>query len=261
MLEGRHEIEITSNGVVIHPRTEVQFAEPANRDRGEDRVRMAFGVPALDKMLYSGFYSGSMSTLYGAPGTGKTSLGLSFLTEGATRGEHGIYLGFYETPSRLLSKAKTLGLPMERFVKKGMIELQWQQSVENIPDAIAERLLERIREKRKRRIRVFIDGMSGFRRAMPYPERFAPFLAALTNELRTIGATTIYSEEAPLFSWAQALPDSELGSIVDNVIFMRYVESQSRLSRQISITGKGLVVAESSALQAVRAAKPAKKRV
>jgi circadian clock protein KaiC len=262
ILEGRHQIEITSKGVVIHPRTEVQFADPVESERHENRARMAFGIKRLDEMLRGGFLSGSMSTLYGAPGTGKTSLGLSFLAEGARRGEHGIYLGFYETPGRLLEKSRSLGLPVEEFVKKGLIELQWQQSVENIPDAIAERLLERIRAKGKTRVRVFIDGMSGFRRAMPYSDRFGPFLAALTNELRNIGATSLYSEEEELFKTGVAVPHSELGSIVDNLLYLRYVEVKSQLYRLISImkaresdydssireyaiTSKGIVVSDS----------------
>ncbi|HXH29264.1 MAG TPA: ATPase domain-containing protein [Bacteriovoracaceae bacterium] len=236
-LKGGHEVEITSNGFIIHPRTEVQFGRPSEGDPLENRVRMPFGVPQLDAMLHGGLLSGSLTTLFGTPGTGKTSLGLSFLIEGASKGEQGIYFGFYEAPPRLVEKATSLGLDLKKYVDKGLIELQWQASVENIADSLAERLLEGIRENRKKnaKVRVFIDGMSGFRRSMAYPERFGSFMAALSNELRNIHATTLFSEEAEFFSSNPEFPNRELGSVVDNVIFLRYFELHSKIHRLISI--------------------------
>lgn len=236
-LKGGHEIEITSQGFTIHPRTEVQFGKPSEGDRPEKRVRMPFGIKHLDEMLHGGLLSGSLTTLFGTPGTGKTSLGLSFLIDGAKRGEKGIYFGFYETPTRLIEKAISLNLDLKTYVDRGLINLQWQASVENIADSLAERLLENIREKSQKdvRVRVFIDGMSGFRRSIAYPERFGSFMAALSNELRNINATTLFSEEADFFSSNPEFPNRELGSVVDNVIFLRYFELHSKLHRLISI--------------------------
>lgn len=234
-LKGGHEIDITADGFIIHPRTEVQFGKPSVGSYEEKRTRMGFGILEFDRMLHGGLLSGSLTTMYGTPGTGKTTLGLSFLVEGAKRGEHGVYFGFYETPPRLIEKAKSLGLDIQKYVDQGLIEIQWQAAVENLTDALAERLLERIRDKGEDKIRVFIDGMSGFRRSMAYPERFGSFLAAFSNELRTIGATTLFSEETDFFSSEPELPNRELGSVVDNVLFLRYTEISSRMHRMISI--------------------------
>ncbi|RZA06196.1 MAG: circadian clock protein KaiC [Proteobacteria bacterium] len=234
-LKGRHEIEINENGLVVHPRTEVQFGATPPVRPVSFRTRLAFGVPAFDKMVSGGVQAGSMTTLIGAPGTGKTSLGLSFLLEGARRGEAGVYFGFYESAEELIEKAETIGIPVREFVDNGLIEIQWQQSVENIADSLAERLLERIRARNQKGVRVFIDGMTGFRKSLAYPERFGAFVSALTNELRNIGATTIYSEETDLFGSEVLLPDRAMASVVDNVFFLRYVELRSRLFRLISI--------------------------
>jgi KaiC/GvpD/RAD55 family RecA-like ATPase len=70
-LRGRHEVEITNEGMVIHPRTEVQFSDPPER-ASEQRIRMGFGIERLDEMLGGGLLSGSTTALLGAPGTGKT---------------------------------------------------------------------------------------------------------------------------------------------------------------------------------------------
>jgi circadian clock protein KaiC len=272
-LKGAHEIEITSEGFIIHPRTEVQFGKPTEGSFSEERTRMPFGLKAFDEMLHGGIFSGSLTTLFGTPGTGKTSLGLSFLIEGAKNGEDGIYFGFYETPPRLIEKGESLGLDLKKYVDSGHIELQWQAAVENIADGLAERLLERIREKKQKKLRVFIDGMSGFRRAMAYPERFGSFLASLSNELRNVGATTLFSEESEFFSSDPELPNRELGSVVDNVIFLRYFEQNSKMHRLISIlkvresdyeadirefkiTSKGIVIAKSISGEAILSGRP-----
>jgi len=49
--------------------------------------RAQFGVGGLDKMLHGGLIAGSMALLQGAPGTGKTTLGMQFLVEGVVQGK------------------------------------------------------------------------------------------------------------------------------------------------------------------------------
>ncbi|MBF5044468.1 circadian clock protein KaiC [Aggregicoccus sp. 17bor-14] len=235
-LLGRHEVEISRDGVVIHPRTEVQFADPHERAR-EDRIRMAFGIKRLDEALHGGVLSGSATTLLGAPGTGKTLLGLKFLEEGSRAGEPGVYFGFFETPPRLVEKGEAVGIHLARAVKSKLLEIQWQPPLENNLDSLAERLLERIRERDvgKQRLRLFVDGISGFRSATVYPDRLGRFLSALTHQLRILDVTTVFSEETPLFRPDIEMPNQELGGAVENVILLRNVELQSELHRLVSI--------------------------
>ena len=161
-LRGRHEVEIGKEGMVVHPRTEIQFDQPPGRAT-EERIRMPFGVTELDKMLSGGLPSGSTTALLGAPGTGKTMLGLSFLVEGARRGQRGVYFGFYEPPPRLLEKAAQVGIELQRFVEDGIIAVIWQPPLEHMLDSLAEQLLEKVRAHESPRRRLFIDGIEGFR--------------------------------------------------------------------------------------------------
>ena len=233
-LRGRHEVEITDAGIVIHPRTEIQFDKPPGQAT-EERVRMAFGVPEFDKMLYGGLPSGSTTALLGAPGTGKTLLGLSFLVEGAKQGHHGTYFGFYEPPPRLMEKAGQVGIPLEKYVKQGLIDVVWQPPLEHMLDSLAEQLLETIREDRRSRGRLFFDGVEGFRAATVYPDRMPRFLAAFTNQLRTMDVTAVMTEELPLFRSEIEMPNPELANVVETVIMLRYVELRSQLYRLLSI--------------------------
>ena len=233
-LRGKHEVEITDGGVQIHPRTEIQFDQPPSHAT-EERERMAFGVPELDRMMRGGILSGSTLALLGAPGSGKTTLGLSFLVEGARHGHKGMYFGFYEPPPRLLERAESMNIPLKRYVDEGLIELTWQPPLEHFMDSLAESLLEHVRGDRRSRRRLFIDGVAGFSAAAVYDDRIPRFLSALTNQLRTWDVTTIISEELPLFHSDVQLPHPELGNVVETVVLLRYVELKSQLHRLLSI--------------------------
>jgi circadian clock protein KaiC len=261
-LRGRHEVEITDDGLSIHPRTEVQFSKPPGQAR-EQRVRMGFGLPRLDEMLSGGLPSGSTTALVGAPGTGKTLLGLSFLVEGARQGQRGTYFGFYEPPPRLIEKAEDVGIPLERYVKEGLIALEWQPPLEHFMDSLAEQLLEKLRlDEQAERRRLFIDGAEGFRAAAVYADRIPRFLSALTNQLRRQDVTTVITDELELFNPEVNLPTPELANVVETVVVLRYLELRSQMYRLLSImkmresaydtslrefriTPKGLDVAES----------------
>lgn len=233
-LRGRHEVEITDGGVQIHPRTEIQFdAPPAGAT--ERRERMGFGVFELDRMMQGGVLSGSSVALIGAPGSGKTTLGLSFLAEGARRGQKGIYFGFYEPPPRLVEQMAGMGLPLQRYIDDGTIELIWQPPLEHFMDSLAESLLEKVRGNPAPRRRLFIDGVQGFSAAAVYQERMPRFLSALTNQLRAWDVTTVISDELPLFKPEVDLPNPELANVVETVVMLRYVELNSQLHRLVSI--------------------------
>lgn len=235
LLLGKHEVEISERGIVVHPRTEVQFANPRAKDQ-EERIRMGFGIERLDASLRGGLLSGSTTLLLGSPGTGKTLLGLHFLLQGAREGQPGVYFGFYETPPRLLEKARGVGMSdLQEYVDKGLIEIQWQPPLEHNMDALAERLLERIQERNVKRMRLFIDGVAGFRSAAVYPDRMGRFFSALAHQLRMQDVTTLYSDETALFSSDVHVPQPEAAAYVENIILLRYVELRSQLYRLISI--------------------------
>jgi len=196
---------------------------------------MRTGVATLDEMLGGGVPSGSAVALLGAPGTGKTMLGLSFLIEGARRGERGYYFGFYEPPPRLCEKVAKVGMDLQKWVDKGLIHLIWQPPLEHMLDALAEQLLEMLKREDGTRRRLFIDGIEGFRAAAPYPERMPRFLSAFTNQLRTLDVTTLITEELDLFSPTIRMPNPELANVVESVILLRYVELRSQLHRLLSI--------------------------
>jgi circadian clock protein KaiC len=233
-LAGKHELEIDDAGILVHPRTEVRYTEPMSLSR-QDRVRMGFGMPRLDEMLGGGPRSGSVVALLGAPGTGKTLAGLSFLLNGARRGQPGIYFGFREPPPRLLEKAEALGLDLARYVDDGLVRLLWQAPLESALDALAERLLERVEPDPAPRTRLFIDGIAGFRAAAAYPDRMGNFLAALCNRLRLAGVTAVVSDHLPPLQAGAEPTGPELVHVAETAILLRHARLHSQCYRLISI--------------------------
>ncbi len=72
-------------------------------------TKAAFGVPGLDDILGGGLARHRLYLLEGSPGTGKTTIALQFLIEGARRGERGLYIGLSETEEELRESAASHG--------------------------------------------------------------------------------------------------------------------------------------------------------
>jgi circadian clock protein KaiC len=231
-LRGRHAFRITDEGVRFFPRVEAVFASATQPDVISD-ARIALGIPGVDKMLMGGLPAATTTGLIGASGIGKTTFGLHFLSA-ASQAEPGLLFGFFETPERLCLKARHLGLQVGAAVNRGDVELLWQPQRENVLDELAHRLVNAVRERKVKRL--FIDGLGGFLESATSPQRVSRFFSCLTNELRALGATTVFTMEVPeIVGPVVRVPSSGLSALLENLIFMRFVERRSSLHRLVSV--------------------------
>src|SRR4029450_156280 len=74
------------------------------------------GGPGLDDILLGGLATGRLFLLEGSPGTGKTTMALSFLLEGAKLGERGLYVTFSETEGELRAGAQSHGWDLDAMI-------------------------------------------------------------------------------------------------------------------------------------------------
>lgn len=231
-LRGGHAFQISDAGIALFPRLEALYQEPSHDD-GCSSTPISTGIATLDRMLHGGIRRGSSTVLFGPTGACKTSIGLHFLSQCSAE-EPGLFFGFYETPDRLLTKARALGIDLSARVDAGHLALHWLPSTERILDALGHRVLEAVRARNVKRL--FVDGVEGFIKAAAHPDRISTFLSALTNELRTRGVTTVYTSELDhLFSAELKLPIEGVSSLVENILLTRFVEQQGRLVRIFSI--------------------------
>ncbi|MBU1111549.1 MAG: ATPase domain-containing protein [archaeon] len=83
--------------------------------------RYTTGVPGVDTLLNGGIINHSAVLLTGAPGTGKTIFTLQYLIEGAKKGQPGLMITPELSAEEIRMHAKSLGLDLEKYEKKGLI--------------------------------------------------------------------------------------------------------------------------------------------
>src|SRR5512136_2462938 len=85
--------------------------------------RVTSGISGLDDMLQGGFLRGAAVLVRGAPGTGKTALGLQFLIHGVQNNEPGLLISFEEFPQSLHRDAESLGWDLRQLERDGMLHI------------------------------------------------------------------------------------------------------------------------------------------
>jgi circadian clock protein KaiC len=107
---------IDEEGISVVPITSLVLTHKALTDR------VSTGIAALDEMMEGkGFFRGSSVLVTGTAGTGKSSLAANFSSAACARGELCLYFTFEESPSQILRNMRSVGLDLERWVKKGLL--------------------------------------------------------------------------------------------------------------------------------------------
>jgi circadian clock protein KaiC len=196
--------------------------------------RVATGSEGLDAMLGGGFLPGSMVLVRGAPGTGKTSLALQFLIEGAKQNEAGLFVSFEEFPRSLYRDARSLGWDLSDVEEEGWLHLMFTSpevflaSLEP-PESPLNRL---IREADIRRL--VLDSVSHFERLTDDGQELRRLYTRAVNGLRREQITALLLGEESRSSYSRAFKGG-LSFLVDAIILLRYVEIDSAMQRAILV--------------------------
>jgi circadian clock protein KaiC len=131
-------------------------------------MRISTGIPGLDQILHGGLLPARTYLVYGEPGTGKTTLGLHFLScDPATS----LFISFNQTAERIRCDAESLKLdianlaildfmpPAETFAEMQIYDIFSPAEVEREP--LSRQISTVIEDKNPKRI--FIDGFGSFR--------------------------------------------------------------------------------------------------
>src|SRR6187402_3308057 len=104
----------------------------------------------------------------GSSGTGKTTVGLHFLSRSSSD-EPGLMFGFYETPASLRAKTDRILPALGPLFDSGAVELLWQTPTSDLLDAYGKTLLDAVHRRKVKRL--FIDGLTAFRSGAVDPSR------------------------------------------------------------------------------------------
>lgn len=110
---------IDESGVSVLPVTSLGLKHIVSNER------VSSGITELDNMLEEkGYYRGSTILITGTAGVGKTSIAAHFAEAACKRGERVLYFCFEESPSQLMRNMLSIGIKLEPWVRKGLLQFQ-----------------------------------------------------------------------------------------------------------------------------------------
>ena len=229
---GRHSMRLTATGMEVYPRL-----VPAAHERPFDPDPIPSGIGELDEMLCGGIERGTITILSGPSGVGKTTLGMQFMKEAATRGERSVVYAFEEGLETLLHRCDSVGISVRGMMADGSLHVVEIEPLRFSPGEFA--LMVR-REVEDRGVRiVMIDGVSGYRLTLAGDD-LVMHLHSLGRYLKNMGVTVLLVNETDSITGDFRATDIGVSYLCDNLIFLRYLEMGGELRKAVGVLKKRL---------------------
>lgn len=203
----------------------------------QNEKRVTTGVSGLDAMLRGGFLPRTANLVEGAPGTGKSTLGMQYIYEGARHGEPGIILTFEEFPEYYYRDAAAFGWDFRELERQNLLKIIMSSpevtkadlehaggTIQNlISDMGAQRML--------------IDSITLFEGLQKDPAELRKLLYGYLNALKRQDLTIVLTRESThLFGEGlETHLDASIQFLADTYIMLRYVEIESVVQRAIVV--------------------------
>jgi KaiC domain protein len=184
-----------------------------------ERVKM--GIMGLDDMLGGGLIPGSICSIIGTYGTGKTTFSLEFAWDGLTKGENVIYISLEEREERIVSYMQQKGWDIKPFLNKSLYVIKLDPTDFNLANNRIKNELPKLIEEVKAN-RVVIDPISLFEDLFTTDSERRQEMFRFIEGLRDKKCTIMMTSETDrdnVFASRHAL----IEYLADTVILLRYV--------------------------------------
>jgi len=161
--------------------------------------RIPTGVKGLDELIGGGFLPGRVYLVVGPPGSGKTTLGIQFLVEGAKNDEKCLFVTMFDSPEVITQNMLRYNLGILTYLKsKRLIFYDFGETLfgggRNFTwDELLEFLLEMIKKEDVKRL--VIDSFSSIEGSVVDTENKRTALGRFIRKLREMGITAILISE------------------------------------------------------------------
>ncbi len=198
--------------------------------------RVKTGIKGLDEMLGGGYLAETANLVEGAPGTGKSTLGMQFIYNGITQfNEPGLIMTFEEFPQQYYRDADTFGWDF-----RGLEQADKLRVIMTSPE-VGKSDLERVGgriEAMAREIgakRILVDSLSHFERLSDDPVELRGVLFGFINALKREGLTSVLTRESLALIGESSGAEEEVAFVADSYLLLRYVEIESAIRKALLV--------------------------
>jgi circadian clock protein KaiC len=231
-LKGRHNMTIGPGGVSIFPRYGEGLPDvpPPPIKIGK---RLASGVPGLDALLGGGLLERSITLVSGSAGIGKSTLGVQFVLEGATKRRPGLYVSLEEGPEQLIASAEAVGLPLRAAVDDGTVEVLYLSREHILAGQYLSALDDKINSLKAGRL--VLDAATHLVAEPTSPDELRHLLYNLVVRFKSLGVTSLVTLEATSLHSTGSVTERGLSPVSDNLVMLRYAQEESRIEPRLIV--------------------------
>ena len=219
-LIGRH-------GISVLPITSMRL------DHRAPTERVSSGIEGLDDMLDGqGLYRASSTLISGAPGTGKSSVGASFVNAACARGECALLFAYEESSSQMLRNMSSIGIDLGRWERQGLLHIDASRPTLHGLEQHLVHMYGLVRELKPSV--VVVDPISNL--TMDKDDRLLkPTLMRLIDYLKDKGITALFTSLTS--DMAADVADSQVGvsSLMDTWILLSNVAANGERTRTLQV--------------------------
>jgi circadian clock protein KaiC len=184
-----------------------------------------------------GIERGTITILTGPSGVGKTTLGIQFMKEAASRGERSVVYAFEEQRETLLHRCDGIGMPVRAMLGEGSLSVVEVEPLRFSPGEFALTVRKEV-EERDARI-VMIDGIAGYELTLAGDDLIT-HLHALCRYLQNMGVTVLLINEVAGITGDFQATEVGISYLCDNLVFLRYIEIGGELRKSVGVLKKRL---------------------
>jgi circadian clock protein KaiC len=229
---GLHTMRISQDGVKAFPR----MLKPIEEVQGTvSRELISTGISGLDEMLGGGTLRGNAVLIAGPVGSGKTTIAVQFLAEGAKNREPGVLVIFEETTPKYLDQARSFGVDLEGMVKEGLLEIVYVRPLDLSVDETLYAIQVAVDKVQARR--VVLDSISGLEAALApvFKEDFLESLYRLLGALTGAGVTILLTVEVLDSYNEMRFSPHPISFLTHDIVLQRYFERDGELRKFMTV--------------------------